>query len=227
MSQDIGPARYCLGCSYVLDGLPENRCPECGRPFEPDDPTTFSMSPRGARISLLYKTWPGRIALVAAGLILLTIILDLGVDYGHRYETCARCGAESHVRHLVLLGLGGDYGRTIREGAVSRFIQEQDSARCVHQWQAFDLYGGTLFRRWAGTGRGLHRAIVTSNLEGACPSVTEFLRMRAREDPTFLRRFKSALQDDDDSSSAFLDQLVQEAADWSNQRAPFTNTRPS
>lgn len=226
MSQDIRPARYCLGCSYVLDGLPENRCPECGRPFEPNDPTTFRMSPRRAGMSLLYKTRPGRIALVAASLVVLTIILDLGVDFGRRYESCARCGAESRVRHLVLFGFGGDYGRTVTEGAVSRFIQEQDNARCVHQWQAFDLYGGTLFRRWAGTGRGLHRAIVISNLESACPSVTEFLRMRAREDPAFLPQLKAALEGDDDASRTFLEQLLQEALDWSNKRAPFTNTRP-
>lgn len=35
------PTKHCLGCSYVLDGLPQPRCPECGRPFDPDDPATF------------------------------------------------------------------------------------------------------------------------------------------------------------------------------------------
>ena len=40
---DPSPARsiYCLGCRYPLGGLPEPRCPECGRPFDPDDPKTF------------------------------------------------------------------------------------------------------------------------------------------------------------------------------------------
>jgi hypothetical protein len=38
------PMKYCLGCSYVLDGLPECRCPECGRPFDPNDPRTFKTA---------------------------------------------------------------------------------------------------------------------------------------------------------------------------------------
>jgi hypothetical protein len=31
----------CLGCGYSLAGLPESRCPECGRAFDAHDPRTF------------------------------------------------------------------------------------------------------------------------------------------------------------------------------------------
>ena len=31
------PQMYCPHCSYILDGLPVNRCPECGRTFDPTD----------------------------------------------------------------------------------------------------------------------------------------------------------------------------------------------
>jgi hypothetical protein len=31
----------CFGCGYDLHGLPENRCPECGRAFDPSNSTTF------------------------------------------------------------------------------------------------------------------------------------------------------------------------------------------
>ncbi len=34
-------APRCLGCRYLLVGLTANRCPECGRSFNPDDPATF------------------------------------------------------------------------------------------------------------------------------------------------------------------------------------------
>ena len=31
------PPDTCLKCGYLLHGLPEPRCPECGEPFEPPD----------------------------------------------------------------------------------------------------------------------------------------------------------------------------------------------
>jgi len=35
----------CLQCGYLLRGLPEMRCPECGRAFDPNDPSTFGPLP--------------------------------------------------------------------------------------------------------------------------------------------------------------------------------------
>ena len=32
---------YCKKCWYVLDGLDENRCPECGRAFDPANGRTY------------------------------------------------------------------------------------------------------------------------------------------------------------------------------------------
>jgi hypothetical protein len=50
------PSRFCLGCEYPLDGLPEHRCPECGCQFDPADPRTFRDGPRP---SLLKRTLTG------------------------------------------------------------------------------------------------------------------------------------------------------------------------
>ncbi len=36
------PTRFCLDCGYALHGLSANRCPECGRPFNPRDRKTWS-----------------------------------------------------------------------------------------------------------------------------------------------------------------------------------------
>src|SRR5690349_13356792 len=43
------PSKACLKCGYILDGLAENRCPECGHPFNPVDSSTFD-TPSLARI---------------------------------------------------------------------------------------------------------------------------------------------------------------------------------
>lgn len=41
----IPDTAVCLGCGYSLRGLPEAICPECGRAFNPDDPTTYRDKP--------------------------------------------------------------------------------------------------------------------------------------------------------------------------------------
>lgn len=40
--------KNCLNCGYVLDGLPYNRCPECARTFDLENPRTYARNnPRG------------------------------------------------------------------------------------------------------------------------------------------------------------------------------------
>ena len=34
--------KYRLACRQILDGAQDGRCPKCGRPFDPNDPRTFS-----------------------------------------------------------------------------------------------------------------------------------------------------------------------------------------
>jgi hypothetical protein len=51
----------CKDCNYSLIGLPSNRCPECGREFDPDDPNTMNMGqPMGpiARLLISPVGWP-------------------------------------------------------------------------------------------------------------------------------------------------------------------------
>ena len=43
------PQRRCRTCAYILDHLPQSRCPECGRPFDPADPATYRAHDPGAR----------------------------------------------------------------------------------------------------------------------------------------------------------------------------------
>ncbi len=48
--------RICLDCGYPLKRLRENRCPECGRQFSPQDPTTFAVGRRMTR-GWMIATW--------------------------------------------------------------------------------------------------------------------------------------------------------------------------
>jgi hypothetical protein len=64
----------CLGCNYLLRGLPENRCPECGREFDPNDPRTMNLGSvigAAARWWLSPPGWPLFAAASAAAIILL------------------------------------------------------------------------------------------------------------------------------------------------------------
>lgn len=77
---------YCLDCGYDVRGLPENRCPECGRAFDPDDSTTFLCSQVDGR---RYLTWallglfgmvvPIPMARLLASVLLPGWVLGLGV----------------------------------------------------------------------------------------------------------------------------------------------------
>ncbi|MEW6251117.1 MAG: hypothetical protein AB1716_10755 [Planctomycetota bacterium] len=46
--------KRCLGCGYILDGLPEPRCPECGRWFDPGNPDTYGPTGPAAGASMLF-----------------------------------------------------------------------------------------------------------------------------------------------------------------------------
>jgi ribosomal protein L37E len=66
---------YCRTCGYVLLGLRENRCPECGRPFDPDDVRSFRRYPKepDKRVLVFVYCWLGAgaaaIAWLLAGLL--------------------------------------------------------------------------------------------------------------------------------------------------------------
>ena len=58
--------KRCLRCFYILDGLPETRCPECGLGFDPADPRTYSIKPP----FIWWKYWlPGFLLAVTLGLV--------------------------------------------------------------------------------------------------------------------------------------------------------------
>lgn len=81
------PNARCLSCGYLLRGLPQPVCPECARPFDPADPTTFDADPPGRR----------RRRLVIRGAVLLTVVavaaamFPRGILKADVTLTCTRC----------------------------------------------------------------------------------------------------------------------------------------
>lgn len=71
---------YCRKCGYALVGLSENRCPECGRGFDPGDPRTFLKSARGWRV----RWWGKRIAL-GIGLLVAVCVVAAAAIFGNLY----------------------------------------------------------------------------------------------------------------------------------------------
>ncbi len=77
----------CKRCGYDLRDLGEHRCPECGRPFDPQRPRTWLSKPVSGRKSLL-------LAIVGAVLFVIPLALalaeDVGVDFMSRLPTAVR-----------------------------------------------------------------------------------------------------------------------------------------
>ena len=69
----------CRGCDYPLRGLTEHRCPECGRPFDPSDPTTMNLGRPIGRLGRLFLRpigWPT---------VALAVLAMLGVLWMSRW----------------------------------------------------------------------------------------------------------------------------------------------
>lgn len=69
----------CLDCAYCLFGLAERRCPECGRPFDLADPTTYSTKPPLVR----WRLWlPGLVLAMGMGLVVYLVVFIAGLGIG-------------------------------------------------------------------------------------------------------------------------------------------------
>lgn len=73
--------QLCLGCGYILDYLPENRCPECGLRFDPGDRLTFG--PRTAEQGICWKS----AAFLFSAVLAAAVLPESG--YSYRYLSLA------------------------------------------------------------------------------------------------------------------------------------------
>ena len=82
---------YCRSCQYDLNGLGTGRCPECGHPFDPADPTTFETRRRGLQAILGVG-----LALAIGIAVILGFWVSLMPDYGY----------SRHAAFLTIFGIG-------------------------------------------------------------------------------------------------------------------------
>lgn len=68
----------CLSCAYVLRGLDDFRCPECGREFRPDQPQTYTTKPP----FLAWKFWLPGFVLALGGAAIGALILLKMTNWG-------------------------------------------------------------------------------------------------------------------------------------------------
>ena len=110
----------CAGCGYRLEGLPEPRCPECGRGLDFRDPSSYEFAPPMrfwaywtpglllaggtfalvSAVSILIRAWPSS--------LLLSLPVAVGVLLGYGTRLNLGCGFL-----IAMLGLGAVVGLLI------------------------------------------------------------------------------------------------------------------
>jgi hypothetical protein len=75
------PAR-CLGCKYPLRGLTINRCPECGREFDPNNPKTMYWGRMPGRIGRALLRPPGLLLQSVSAVIVATLFYEASAPEG-------------------------------------------------------------------------------------------------------------------------------------------------
>ncbi len=99
--QATQPSRFCRTCGYALAGLSENRCPECGRRFDPHDPRTFLRHPRGWSA----RRWARRLGWTAGILAIAAALYAAGLWCYLRY--CYYRSQQAELPHIAALRQAG------------------------------------------------------------------------------------------------------------------------
>ena len=110
------PAGLCLDCNYSLRGLYARRCPECGRHFDPGDPSTMNMGKPHGRLA---RAWmrPVR-GLVAASTTLTVAVILYSAWQPARLDLLVWIGI-----FYVVVGLPAWLFARVRRFVVKRYRQ--------------------------------------------------------------------------------------------------------
>ncbi len=98
----------CLDCFYCLEGLPEARCPECGRPFDLANPRSYTTRPSLVR----WRLWlPGLALAMLGGVAVYLPTMAVGnvgvaITIAAPFAIGAIVGYRCRARRFVLVLLG-------------------------------------------------------------------------------------------------------------------------
>lgn len=112
--EDSSP-KFCLGCSYSLNALQSNRCPECGRGFSLDVPESYAAAPLDAWYHRLSRS---SVRVGGYGLVCVTLLFSLAIGVSQYPDNGWIAGALVHlavvflcaVVALFLIGTATDAG---------------------------------------------------------------------------------------------------------------------
>ena len=102
---------YCSKCKYDLKGLTEHRCPECGQPFEPDNPMTYVQCP-----------WVHQPRNILVGLVLILLVIFWCVIEGRELQMFFDLDSFIWVFGIVAAGLWMCFGPVIAYRAIMKAL---------------------------------------------------------------------------------------------------------
>jgi len=144
-------ARFCRHCAYNLYGLPENRCPECGKAFDLNDPKSYW--PHAS--SLSRRKWAKRIVKALFTLLILCSVAGLSLWYPwHREQDAVQM-----VQHYG----GGWQTITLKE-------QPPGLGRGYGQLCGASLQTTTIGPRWLQWLLGKRGGFLLQRVDAICPA---------------------------------------------------------
>jgi hypothetical protein len=188
---DSTPAYYCRNCDYPLLKLDRNRCPECGRPFDPLNSRTIGRHPHHRRRRFILKS---TLSLTLAAILFSYITLFLLVPCGFSYwSVCTECGMIQNMdqRRLPLTPIMFSTSRSLQGTALSAvFARDHFRQGHVHQW-SFGTGGDFGLSRSCALGNGRNLRTLVNSPE-VCALVDGLIRFA---DPQSRDRWLKVLLD--------------------------------